>query len=75
MRTAILVLIAAASTATAQTPQLSDTVRSYTRTDAPVIALTHLKLIDGTGAAPVENQTIVITNGRISAVGPNVAVP
>jgi imidazolonepropionase-like amidohydrolase len=33
------------------------------------------RLIDGTGAGPVANAVIVIENGRITAVGPRVAVP
>jgi len=32
-------------------------------------------LIDGTGAAPVENAVILIEDGRITAVGPDVAIP
>lgn len=44
---------------------------------APVVALTHVRVIDGTGAAPAENQTVVIDHGKIAAVGPaaSVAVP
>lgn len=44
---------------------------------APLIALTHAKLIDGTGAAPREDQTILIRDGHIAAVGASsqVAVP
>ncbi|HEY6947157.1 MAG TPA: amidohydrolase family protein [Candidatus Acidoferrum sp.] len=37
--------------------------------DAPVIALTHVRIIDGTGAAPREDQNLVIVNGKISALG------
>ena len=37
--------------------------------NAPVVALTHVRVIDGTGAAPVENQTVVIDHGKIAAVG------
>jgi imidazolonepropionase-like amidohydrolase len=39
-------------------------------TDAPVIALVGVTVVDGTGAAPAEGQTIVIRDGRIQAVGP-----
>jgi imidazolonepropionase-like amidohydrolase len=35
--------------------------------DAPVVALTHVRVIDGTGAAPREDQTLVIERGTISA--------
>ncbi|MDE3167825.1 MAG: amidohydrolase family protein, partial [Acidobacteriota bacterium] len=35
--------------------------------DSPVVALTHVRVIDGTGAAPREDQTLVIDHGTISA--------
>ena len=39
-----------------------------------VIAFTGARVIDGTGSAPIENATIVVTNGRITAVGPSASV-
>jgi enamidase len=33
-----------------------------------VIALTHVRVIDGTGAAPREDQTVVISKGKIESV-------
>ncbi|HZZ17868.1 MAG TPA: amidohydrolase family protein [Opitutaceae bacterium] len=36
---------------------------------APVVALEHARVIDGLGSAPAENQTIVIKDGRIAALG------
>mgnify|MGYP003694028605 CR=1 FL=1 len=36
-----------------------------------VIAFTGARVIDGTGSAPIEQATIVITNGRITAIGPS----
>ena len=50
-------------------------MRTLVTHDAPVIALTHVKLIDGTGAAARNDQTVVIENGRITAVGPSSSVP
>jgi imidazolonepropionase-like amidohydrolase len=43
----------------------------------PVVALTNVTVIDGTGAAPAKNQTIVIQGGKIAQVGPaaSVSVP
>ena len=38
------------------------------------VALTGARVIDGTGAAPLEQATIVITNGRIESVGTGSAV-
>jgi len=34
------------------------------------VALQHVRIIDGTGAPPVEDQTIVIADGKIAAIGP-----
>src|SRR4051812_21318354 len=34
-----------------------------------VMALTGVRIIDGTGRAPIQNGTIVINNGHIEAVG------
>jgi imidazolonepropionase-like amidohydrolase len=45
------------------------------RYDAPVIAIANVRLIDGTGAPAREGQNLVITNGRIAAVGPAAATP
>jgi len=45
--------------------------------DAPVVALTHVTVIDGTGAPPARDQTVLIADGRIRAVGSasSVSVP
>ena len=52
-------------------------VREYITFDTSVLALTHVLLIDGTGAAPKPDQTVVIRAGKIAAVGPagSVQVP
>jgi imidazolonepropionase-like amidohydrolase len=49
--------------------QLSPEVKSFVTVDAPTVALTHVKVIDGTGALPKDDQTIVTANGRIQSVG------
>ncbi|HEX8816021.1 MAG TPA: amidohydrolase family protein [Terriglobales bacterium] len=38
------------------------------------LAITHVTVIDATGAAAKPNYTVVVADGRISAVGPNDAV-
>ncbi|MEO8101524.1 MAG: amidohydrolase family protein [Betaproteobacteria bacterium] len=44
---------------------------------APAVALTHVELIDGTGAGARMDQTLLIRDGRITAIGPagSVAIP
>jgi len=39
------------------------------------VAMTGARVIDGTGAQPIEKATIVISNGRIEAVGAKVKIP
>ena len=39
------------------------------------VAFTGARVIDGTGAAPMEGATIVVSDGRIQAVGRNVTIP
>jgi len=53
----------------AQRPTLSPAVRAYVSVDAPVVALTHVRVIDGTGAAPREDQTMIMRDGNIAAMG------
>lgn len=50
--------------------QLSNGVRELVSVSEPVIALTNVRIIDGTGAPARDGQTVVIENGRITAVGP-----
>ncbi|CAI9119317.1 amidohydrolase family protein [Brytella acorum] len=43
--------------------------------EAAPIALTHVRVIDGRGAAPVEDATIIMDQGHILAFGRDVSVP
>ncbi|MBI4502406.1 MAG: amidohydrolase family protein [Gemmatimonadetes bacterium] len=54
---------------------LSPAVQQYVSINAPTFALTHARVIDGTGDAAAEDQAVVVTNGRITAVGPTATVP
>jgi imidazolonepropionase-like amidohydrolase len=56
---------------------LSPQVRDFVKVDAPLVALTHVRVIDGTGAAARQDQTLMISKGKISAVGDaaSVSVP
>lgn len=40
---------------------------------APVVALTHARVIDGRGHAPLENQTLILRDGRIATLTPDAA--
>lgn len=58
----------------AQRPALSDTVAAFVAVDAPVVALVNARIIDGTGRAAREDQTVVIRGDRIAEVGTGTAV-
>lgn len=45
-------------------------LKPFIAVDAPVIALEHVRILDGTGAPAQEDRTIVIDHGRILTVGP-----
>jgi imidazolonepropionase-like amidohydrolase len=49
------------------TPSLE--VRQFLKVDAPVVALVHTRIVDGTGAAAREDQTLILRDGRIEAMG------
>ena len=62
----LVVLLVCCSSAMAQ--NLSPEVKEFVKVDAPVIALEHVRVIDGTGAAAREDQTVVLANGKIKSV-------
>ena len=64
----IILLLIMSTVCFGQGPQ-SDR-QQFIRYDAPVIALTNVRVIDGTGAPAREDQTIVIRDGKIDWVGP-----
>jgi len=67
---AIAVAVAAATlSAAGQPPQFTDAVRAFIKVDAPVVALTNARVIDGTGAPAKERQTLVIRGGAIAEIG------
>ena len=72
-----LALLMPASLFAQPASELSDAVREFVEVDAPVVALTGVQVVDGTGGPAASNQTIVIRDGRIAAVGPSgdVSVP
>jgi imidazolonepropionase-like amidohydrolase len=67
--TALFALVGSVPAFAQPAPPLSEAVREYVTVDAPVVALRNVRVVDGTGAAARENQTILIRDGRIAAVG------
>ena len=58
----------------AQSRALPPAVRNFVAVDAPVVAITHVRLVDGTGAPAKPDQTILIRGEKIVSVGPSASV-
>src|SRR5579872_3345940 len=58
-------------------PALSPAVKQVVAVDTDVVALTHARMIDGTGAPARDDQTVIVRDGRIAQIGPtaSIAVP
>jgi imidazolonepropionase-like amidohydrolase len=74
LRLRFLLVLLALLPALARGEALSPQVRAFVRVDAPIVALTHVRVIDGTGAPAVEDRTILIENGKIAGVGTTAGV-
>ena len=59
----------------AAVPVLSKQVRAFVVQSEPVLAILHVRVIDGTGTPAKEDQTVLMRDGRIAAVGAHVSVP
>jgi len=70
MKTKLLALFLFCAAFNSAFAQTSDR-QQFIRTEAPVVVLAHVRVIDGTGAAPTEDQTIVIAGGKIESIQPS----
>lgn len=68
-KTLMLTLCFLASAACAQTAPGPD-VQQYIKVYDSTFALTHVRVIDGTGAAAREDQTVIVANGKIQSIQP-----
>src|SRR5579864_6800805 len=74
LRRLLALTVVSCATCFAQ-PQALPTTKDFIRVQSPVIALEHVRVINGTGAAAKTDQTIVISGGKIMAIGNAGVVP
>ncbi|MGH7475963.1 MAG: amidohydrolase family protein [Longimicrobiales bacterium] len=76
-RGALSLLLCVAPLAAQERPALSSSVRAFVAVDEPSVALTRVRVVDGTGAPARDDQTVVVSGARIQAAGPRetTAVP
>lgn len=70
---AVMVFLCLATNVRAQAQQRP--FREFIRVDSKMVVLKNVRIIDGTGAAPVEDQTIVLIGDMIGSIGPAASVP
>jgi len=51
-----------------ESASLSAAVQKYVRVNSPKVVLEHVRVIDGTGQPPIDDQNVVIERGKITAV-------
>ncbi|HTM33502.1 MAG TPA: amidohydrolase family protein [Vicinamibacterales bacterium] len=66
---AICIGLGLTATLDAQRPPIGEAIKPFLSVDAPVVALTNARVIDGTGAPARDGQTIILRDGRIAAIG------
>ena len=71
----IAVLLIATAPLAAQERPLPAGVAPFVSVDAPVVALTHVRLVDGTGSPALDDHTVIVRGARIDAVGPAASTP
>ena len=73
-RTTVLAAALALQLGAQTAPRPSAEVRQFLKVDAPVVALVHARVVDGTGGPAREDQTLILRGGRIEAMGATAAV-
>ena len=69
-RCAFITSLTLAAGAASQAQQFTPQVQEFIKVNAPTVALTDAKVIDGTGRPALLHQTVLLHNGRIEQVGP-----
>lgn len=53
-----------------QPSPLAAALTPFVSVDAPTVALTHVRVVDGTGAPALSDQTLILEGRRIGSIGP-----
>jgi enamidase len=75
LASALSVVTLTASLVTAQGRSGQNALRQFIAVDTSIVALTNVRVIDGTGAPARANQTLIIRDGNIAVLGDAARVP
>ena len=59
---------------TQQPATLSKEVQKYVRVQSTKVVLTHVRVVDGTGRAPTDDQNVMLEGGKITGIQPGADV-
>jgi len=68
LRAAALAALCLVAPLQAATPTLSQETRAFVSVAQALVAITHVRVIDGNGQPAMEDQTVVLRDGRIASV-------
>ena len=68
-------LLGGALLASLAAPLQAQSVDFFVSVRSETVAITHVHVVDGTGAPPADDQTVIFEEGRITAIGPAASVP
>jgi imidazolonepropionase-like amidohydrolase len=71
----LFLLAAYAGAESLPSASFSPAVREFVKFEDAVIALTHVRVIDGTGQHSRANQTVILRDGKIAAMGDEASTP
>src|SRR5579872_1041182 len=72
---AAALLVVAAPLGSQQPGQAAPGLAPFVSVAAPIVALTHVRVVDGTGGPARTDQTLVINGDRIASIGPFASTP
>ena len=67
IRNAVVLFLLSHTLILAQT--LSPDVMPFVKVNSPLVALTHVRVVDGTGSPAREDQSVLVSKGKIEWVG------
>jgi imidazolonepropionase-like amidohydrolase len=67
---AVALLLLIAPVAGQQPAPLPPALAPFVSVNAPIVALTHVRVVDGTGAPARTDQTVIVEGDRFGAIGP-----